>query len=153
MKTEPARGLAILALLAAMLVAAPRPVHAFIYKTGDDRIPTGLTGGLRWDANPRMVNGEDRSLTSGLSWNVQGGSFAAYKAQFSWAGTAPSDEDFEGAIRQAFAFWASVDTNPIHPVAAPFSFVYSPSLDPTVICSRAILASPAPRGARSPRRS
>jgi len=116
------------ALAALIFCAAALPAHAFIYKTGDDSIPTGLTGGLRWDASPRIVNGEDRSLNGGISWNVQGGTFAAFKSQFAWSGTPPTDAAFETAIREAFDFWTSLDPNPLLPFVAPFSFVHSPSL-------------------------
>jgi len=116
------------AFVALIFCAAALPAHAFIYKTGDDSIPTGLSGGLRWDAAPRLINGEDRSLTGGISWNVQGGTFAAFKSQFAWSGTTPTDAAFETAIREAFGFWTGLDPNPLLPVTAPFSFVHSPSL-------------------------
>ena len=115
-------------MTALILCIAPVSAHAFIYKTGDDRIPIGLTGGLRWDASPRFVNGDDRSLTGGISWSVQGGSFAAYKSLFRWSGTAPTDAAFETAVHEAFGFWTSLDPNPQLAVTAPFSFVYTPSL-------------------------
>jgi len=116
------------AFVALIFCAAALPAHAFIYKTGDDSIPTGLSGGLRWDAAPRLINGEDRSLTGGISWNVQGGTFAAFKSQFAWSGTTPTDAAFETAIREAFGFWTSLDPNPLLPVTAPFSFVHASSL-------------------------
>lgn len=115
------------AFVALIFCAAALPAHAFIYKTGDDSIPTGLSGGLRWDAAPRLINGEDRSLTGGISWNVQGGTFAAFKSQFAWSGTTPTDAAFEAAIREAFGFWTSLDPNPALPVVAPFSFNYTPA--------------------------
>ena len=107
------------------------PAHAFIYKTGDDSIPTDLAGGLRWDSVPRMIGGSDRSLAGGISWNVAGGSFAAYKSQFAWAGAAPTDAQFQSTIEQVFSFWTSVDSNPLLPVGAPFSFVFTPGMATT----------------------
>ena len=78
-----------------------------------------------------MVGGTDRSLVGGISWNVAGGSMAAYKSQFVWAGATPTDAQFQNTIEQAFSFWTSVDPNPLLPVAAPFSFVYSPGVTAT----------------------
>jgi len=37
----------------------------------------GLSGGFRWDAAPRTMNGLERSLNGGLRYSVQGGSFQA----------------------------------------------------------------------------
>ena len=108
--------------------------QAFIYNTGDDSMPIGMSGGLRWDSVPRMVGGTDRSLVGGISWNVDG-SLAAFKSQFAWAGATPTDAQFLNTIEEAFSFWTSVDPNPLLNLAAPFSFVYSPDIaatdDPT----------------------
>ncbi|CAN5555220.1 hypothetical protein BH09PLA1_BH09PLA1_36100 [soil metagenome] len=105
----------------------PVVARGFIYNTGNESAPVGLTGGLRWDSVPRMVGGTDRSLVGGLSWSVAGGSFASFKSQFAWAGATPTDAQFQAVMEQAFSFWTSVDTNPLLPVSAPFAFVYSPA--------------------------
>ena len=46
-------------------------------------------------------------------------------------GATPTDAQFQNTIEQAFAFWTSVDPNPLLTVAAPFSFVYSPGVAAT----------------------
>lgn len=90
-----------------------------------------MSGGLRWDSVPRMVGGVDRSLVGGISWNVAGGSLAAFKSKFVWAGAIPTDVQLQNTIDQAFSFWTSVDPNPQLNVAAPFWFVYSPGIAAT----------------------
>ena len=99
-----------LPLVASVLCTA---AHAFIYNTGDDSAPVGMTGGLRWYVVTRMVGGVDRSLAGGISWNVGGGSLAAFKSQFVWAGAVPTDQQLQNTIEQAFSFWTSVDPNPL----------------------------------------
>src|SRR5215218_8504359 len=112
----------VFSAVAGALCALMTPsAHALIYNTGHDIPPVGMSGGLRWDASPRLVDGVDRSLIGGISWNMQGGSFAAYKAQFTWGGAgAPTDAAFQNAIEQAFGYWQSVDPNPQLNVPAPF---------------------------------
>jgi hypothetical protein len=122
-----------LIVAAAVLTGASLPqARGFIYKTGDDRVPTALNEGLRWDAAPRIIRGQDRSLVGGLSWNVQGGTFAAFKANFTWTPAVPSDAQIQSVIEQAFGYWTSIDTNPLLPVAAPFTFVRDAAVVSTV---------------------
>jgi hypothetical protein len=69
---------------------------------------TGLTGGFRWDAAPRMVGANERSLSGGLRYSVQGGSYQGYRDLFNWSAL-PSVADFQLAVEQAFGAWAVVD--------------------------------------------
>lgn len=74
----------------------------------------GITGGARWDYAPRTLTifgqPRDRSLSNGLSFNMQGGSFQAYRDLFSWSGgTPPSVADFKTAVEQAFDAWTVMD--------------------------------------------
>ena len=82
------RPLVLGSVLSVSATGALAPRKAFIYNTGNDVIPAaGMVGGL--DAgisDPRMIDGVDRSLVGGISWNVAGGSFASFKSQFAWAG-------------------------------------------------------------------
>lgn len=73
---------------------------------------SGLGGGYRWDAAPRVFNlggtNYERSLNGGLRYSLQGGSYQAFRDRFTWSST-PSVADFTTAINQAFAAWTSVD--------------------------------------------
>ena len=64
--------------------------------------------GSRWDAAPRTIAGNERSLAGGLRYSVTGGSYSAYRDQFSW-NTVPSVAAFQQAVEQAFGAWTSVD--------------------------------------------
>ncbi len=70
---------------------------------------TELAGGYRWDAEPRNVNGLERSLNGGLRYSVQTGSYAGYRDLFNWQGAAPSVFDFQQAIEDAFHAWTVPD--------------------------------------------
>ena len=39
---------------------------------------------MRWDAAPRYVNGEERSLDGGLRYSIGGGSYEAFRDEFLW---------------------------------------------------------------------
>lgn len=69
----------------------------------------GLTGGLRWDAEPFSVGGFERSLDGGLRYSLQGGSYEALRNRFTWDGATPSVSEFTNAVKQAFRAWESVD--------------------------------------------
>lgn len=68
----------------------------------------GLSGGFRWDAAPRNANGFERSLSGGLRYSLQGGSYQTYRDQFNWVAL-PSVADFQSAVQTAFSAWTSVD--------------------------------------------
>ena len=72
-----------------------------------------LAGGSRWDYAPREMtifgNVRNRSLADGLSYNMQGGSYQAYRDLFTWSGPAPEVGDFQQAVESAFNAWASID--------------------------------------------
>lgn len=70
---------------------------------------TGLAGGSRWDATPRTMGGLERSLSGGLRFSLQGGSFQAYRDLFSWSGGVPTVADFTAAVTNAFGNWTTVD--------------------------------------------
>jgi hypothetical protein len=80
-----------------------------------------LGGGSRWDAAPRTISGNERSLQGGLRYSLQGGSFQAYRDLFSWSGTPPTVPQFTTAVQQAFDAWSSVD--PVSGLGTQLSFV------------------------------
>jgi len=67
-----------------------------------------LGGGWRWDAAPRTLVGNERSLDGGLRFSMQGGSYEAYRDRFSWS-VLPSVADFATAVDQAFGAWTAID--------------------------------------------
>ena len=69
---------------------------------------TGLAGGFRWDAAPRTIGGQERSLSGGIRYSLQGGSYQAYRDLFSWQ-TVPTVPQFQLAVEQAFGAWTVVD--------------------------------------------
>lgn len=81
----------------------------------------GLVGGLRWDAMPRSILGLERSLSGGLRYSLQGGSFEAYRNLFTWDGLTPSVSDFQQAVERAFAAWETID--PVTGLATGIYFV------------------------------
>lgn len=78
-----------------------------------------ISNGARWDAAPRTISGNERSLDGGLRYSVQGGSFQAYRDSFTW-NVVPSVSSFEQAVTQAFSAWMSVD--PVSGLGAAFNF-------------------------------
>jgi hypothetical protein len=70
--------------------------------------PGSIAGGSRWDAAPRVIGPNERSLAGGLRYSMDGQSFQAYRDRFSW-NVVPSVPDFQAAVQQAFAAWTSVD--------------------------------------------
>ena len=89
-------------LLGVLMLAAP--VHAAVIFGNN-----GLANGSRWDAASRTVGANERSLSGGLRYSLQGGGYEAYRDLFTWQGAAPSVPDFTNAIQQAFAAWAVTD--------------------------------------------
>jgi hypothetical protein len=79
-----------------------------------------LSGGWRWDAAPRTINGNERSLDGGLRFSLQGGSFASYRDQFQWIDI-PTVDQFQLAVVQAFAAWTAID--PVSGLHSNLSFV------------------------------
>lgn len=73
---------------------------------------SGLGGGFRWDANPRSFNlggnNFERSLSGGLRYSLQGGSYQSYRDLFSW-NVVPSVTDFQTAVDNAFRAWEIPD--------------------------------------------
>jgi hypothetical protein len=83
---------------------------------------TGLQGGVyRWDAAPRTIGGNERSLDGGLRYSVSGGSLDAFRDQFSWT-TVPTSAAFAAAVQGAFNAWTVVD--PVSGFGSSLSFVY-----------------------------
>lgn len=64
--------------------------------------------GARWDAAPRVISGNERSLDGGIRYAVEGNTLQAYRDRFSWVAT-PSVGDFQQAVGQAFGAWKNVD--------------------------------------------
>src|SRR5688572_21955495 len=104
-----------LAILVAVSTAGPSAEAFGIFNA------TGLSGGSRWDATPRTMQGLERSLDGGLRFSLQGGSFQAYRDMFSWSGSVPSVADFTAAVTNAFGHWTAVD--PVSRFPTSLSFV------------------------------
>jgi hypothetical protein len=68
----------------------------------------GLAGGIRWDAAPRTIDDNERSLDGGLRYSLQGGSYEAFRDLLRW-NTVPDVADFQLAVEQAFAAWTTMD--------------------------------------------
>jgi len=83
-----------------------------------------IGGGFRWDAAPRTINlsgtNYERSLDGGIRYSLQGGSFQAYRDQFTWSVT-PTVPEFQTAVQQAFDAWKSVD--PVSGFGSTLNFV------------------------------
>lgn len=71
-----------------------------------------LDDGSRWNAAETTFtrNGAtlERSLAGGLRYSVEGGSFAAYRDQFSWSLT-PTAQAFTASVERAFDAWTRID--------------------------------------------
>ena len=91
---------------------------------------SALGGGSRWDAAPRTISGNERSLAGGLRFSLQGGSYQAYRDLFSWNST-PTVPAFTAAVNQAFNAWSSVD--PVSGLGTAVTFV--PDLATSVVGS------------------
>lgn len=72
-------------------------------------IGSSSSGWVRWDAAPRFIGGEERSLEGGLRYSIETGSYADLRDQFLWVPFAPTTEDFAAAIGRAFEHWTLVD--------------------------------------------
>jgi hypothetical protein len=94
----------ILVGMAAMISVVPNVAQGFgAYGT------SGLAGGYRWDAAPLTLDGWERSLSGGLRYSLQGGSWQSYRDSFAWT-SVPSVADFQTAVQSAFSLWLAYDT-------------------------------------------
>lgn len=104
------RALVVVALL---LGSAPAPAFRVIGAPGR---------WVRWDAAPRYVGGEERSLDGGLRYSVETGSYGGLASQLTWlAGNEPTGEELRAAIERAFEHWTVID--PATGLSAAFHFV------------------------------
>ena len=86
------------------------------------RLIGSSSGWVRWDAAPRFIEGEERSLSGGLRFSIETGTYAGLRDQFMWVpAPGPTVEDFEAAILRAFEHWTVVD--PESGLPAAFYFV------------------------------
>ena len=95
----------------------PDPSNAFAIETP---ISGTLFGGMRWDAAPRMIGANERSLDGGLRYSLQGGSFQAYRDLFTW-NVLPTVAEFQSTVEDAFNAWTVVD--PVSGLGTSLSFV------------------------------
>ncbi|TMA35948.1 MAG: PEP-CTERM sorting domain-containing protein [Deltaproteobacteria bacterium] len=68
-----------------------------------------LEGAARWDAAPRVLYGQERSLAGGLRYSIQGGSYEAFRDRFDWGNHLPTVAQFQDAVEGAFAQWTVTD--------------------------------------------
>jgi hypothetical protein len=64
---------------------------------------------LRWDAAPRSVTEEERSLDGRLRYSLEGGSYEAFRDQLQWGANPPTGAELEAAIGAAFDAWTATD--------------------------------------------
>lgn len=81
---------------------------------------SGLSGGYRWDAAARTINGNERSLNGGLRYSLQGDSYEAFRDLFNWL-IVPSVSEFQTAVEAAFNAWTVID--PVTGLGTDLSFV------------------------------
>ena len=108
----------IVALLLACthLLCSTGPAHATVIFGN-----SALSGGSRWDAAPRNINGLERSLDDGLRFSLQGGSYQAYRDLFTWD-VVPSVADFQAGVDSAFDAWTVAD--PTTGLGTDLTFVF-----------------------------
>lgn len=78
------------------------------------------TAGIRWDAAPLVLEGQERSLSGGIRYSLQGGSYEAFRDRFQW-NIVPTVSEFQSAVSQSFAAWQSVD--PVSGLGTQLNFV------------------------------
>jgi hypothetical protein len=98
---------ALLATLGIAVSLSPTTAKGFGFFDGTGA--TGLNGGSRWDTTPRTLGGFERSLSGGLRFSLQGGSYQAYRDLFTWQGSPPSVASFQQAVLDAFNAWTITD--------------------------------------------
>lgn len=115
-------GRLILALAAALASFAgwSDAAHAFRAIDVGSAIGSASPYYARWDAAPRSIDGIERSLDGGLRYSLEGGSYEAFRDQFTWS-SVPSVPDFQAAIEAAFAAWEATD--PVTGLSTRLSFV------------------------------
>ena len=111
------RTVTVAALFLFMFFGAARVEAGGIYGN------VGLFQGFRWDADPRMVGGNERSLDGGLRYAMQGRTYEGFRDLFTWVST-PTVGDFQQAVEDAFSAWESVD--PVTGLLTALSFVHDP---------------------------
>ncbi|MEM7625394.1 MAG: hypothetical protein AAF333_07185 [Planctomycetota bacterium] len=89
---------------------------------------SGLNYGSRWDAAPRIINGNERSLDGGLRYSLEGGSYQNFRDLLTWQ-TVPSVASFTRAVDNAFSAWSAVD--PVSGLGSSLRFV--PDLSTQVV--------------------
>ena len=76
--------------------------------------------GGRWDAAPRVISGNERSLDGGIRYAMEGGTAQAFRDRFSWS-SLPSVSSFQQAVQQSFGAWTIND--PASGLGTALSFV------------------------------
>ena len=86
------------------------------------RVIGSPAGWARWDAAPRFVGGEERSLAGGLRYSIEHGDYGLLRDEVEWLpGFTPTEAEFAAAIARAFEHWEVVD--PATGLPAGFHFV------------------------------
>lgn len=107
-------------LVGLALFALSEPAEAFRILDAAPALGAPKAAYVRWDAAPRTVMDEERSLDGGLRYSVEGGSYEAFRDQFEWTAI-PTTAEFQTAVEQSFAFWTAID--PESGLGTPLYFV------------------------------
>jgi hypothetical protein len=91
-----------------LLLVATEPARAFRIFDAAPAMGVSQPVYVRWDAAPRDVWGEERSLDGGLRYSLEGGSYQAFRDQLLWS-QVPTTDAFEAAVKASFDFWTVVD--------------------------------------------
>ncbi|MCR9096319.1 MAG: hypothetical protein NXI30_19000 [bacterium] len=85
------------------------------------RVIGSPAGWARWDAAPRFVGGEERSLAGGLRYSIEHGDYGLLLSEVEWVpGTEPTEPEFAELIASAFEHWEVVDPSTALPAAFHF---------------------------------
>lgn len=107
-------------LVLAVSVVSGDAAHAFRILDAGPALGLSEPFYVRWDAAPRTVFGEERSLDGGLRYSLEGGSYEAFRDQLTWAAL-PTVAEFQTAVERAFAFWTATD--PVTGLGTSLTFV------------------------------
>jgi hypothetical protein len=96
-------------VIAALLSFGADPASAFRIHDAGPFLGADGPVHLRWDAAPRLVTEEERSLDGGLRYSLEGGSYEAFRDLLDWGSNVPTSDALAAAISDAFDAWTVTD--------------------------------------------